>query len=165
MAGISHLQGTRLLEDVSSKRSTALSKSFLKSCVVTLLLANGVGALFGGTTLIVHPDGSGIGLPLSILRYSPFVDFLIPGIILFVTNGVCSFIVLLIVLRKMPRSYLYVMAEGAILTGWIIVQVIMIRGVGALHFIFGGIGLALMGCGWAMNGQSVTKRSRGSIST
>jgi hypothetical protein len=130
-----------------------MSKSFLKVSAIILLLVNGVGALFGGGNLIAHPDGSSIGMPLYLLQYFPFKDFFIPGIILFITNGLGSMLALLSVLFKMKKSYLSVMAEGALLTGWIIIQVILIRSIGTLHYVFGGIGLLLIGCSWAMGSR------------
>ena len=65
----------------------------------------GVGAVFGGGVLIVSPSGNLFGMPLSLLDKSPFPDFLIPGIILFVVLGLvpCG---LVFALLKKPVSAL-----------------------------------------------------------
>ncbi|MEP7233678.1 MAG: hypothetical protein ABI778_00150 [Ignavibacteriota bacterium] len=123
---------------------------FLKVLASFLLLMNGVGAVYGGWMLISHPDGSGFGMPLSILQYSPFTDFFIPGIILFIVNGLGSLLVFVLLFRRVRKYEWYVIGEGAILTGWIFIQVILIRGVGAPHFIFGAIGLLLIITGWLL---------------
>lgn len=48
----------------------------------------GVGAVFGGIVLILSPSGEWFQMPLSLLDNSPFSDFLIPGLILFLVLGV-----------------------------------------------------------------------------
>jgi heme/copper-type cytochrome/quinol oxidase subunit 3 len=40
-----------------------------------------------------------------------------------------------------------IIAQGAVLTGWIVIQVVMLHGIHYLHLIFGGIGLTLIACG------------------
>jgi hypothetical protein len=52
-----------------------------------LLAFLGVSALFGGGVLIISPSGRLLGMPLSMLDKSPFTDFLIPGLILFIILG------------------------------------------------------------------------------
>ncbi len=53
-----------------------------------LLLFLGTGGIVGGVHLIVHPHENQWGVrPLSLLQYSSFHSYLIPGIILLVSNG------------------------------------------------------------------------------
>jgi hypothetical protein len=127
-----------------------MSNTFLKGLATVLLLVNGVGALMGGGNLIAHPDGSSLKMPLYLLQYSPFKDFFIPGIMLFVTSGLGSMLALLTIIFKVKKSYLFVVAEGAILTGWIVIQVTLIRSIGTLHYVFGGVGLLLMLMGYLL---------------
>jgi hypothetical protein len=115
---------------------------------IALLLFNGLGALYGGGNLIMYPDGSGFRMPLSLLAHTPFHDFLIPGIILFVANGMSSIAVCAALLLNARYSWLLVMAQGVVLVGWIVIQVILIQGVGFLHFLFGFVGLALIVVAW-----------------
>lgn len=129
-------------------------KTLLKAIAGLLLLINGVGALCGGGGLMAYPDGSGLGMPLSMLRHTPFVDFLLPGIILFVANGLCSLAVLAALLFKHKYYPWLVIAQGAVLMGWIVIQVGMIQGVHLLHWLFGGIGLVLVVCGaWLVRAE------------
>ena len=59
----------------------------IRNILLFLLGFLGVGALFGGGVLIVSPSGKLFGMPLSLLDNSPFTDFLIPGLILFIVLG------------------------------------------------------------------------------
>ncbi len=45
-----------------------------------LQLFIGVGAIFGGIGLIIHPDGSFLQIPIELLANSPFTSYLIPVI-------------------------------------------------------------------------------------
>lgn len=123
-------------------------KTFLKILTALLLLFNGIGAIYGGGNLIFHPDGSSIHLSEELLKQTPFTNYLIPGIILFIANGLYSFAVLVALLLNL-RSYPWmVIAQGVILTGWIIIQILLIRTVYFLHIILGGVGIALILLGW-----------------
>ncbi len=130
-------------------------KTFLKTVASFLLLINGVGAIYGGWHLMNHPDGSSLQMPVYVLQYSPFTDYFIPGLILFVANGLFSFFVLIALLFKIPKHPWLVMIQGAILTGWIVVQCLMLQSIHTLHVIFGSIGAVLMICGWMINSHKV----------
>jgi hypothetical protein len=119
-------------------------KKFLTTCAILLLVFNGIGALYGGGLLMLHPDGSGLQMSTTILQHSPFHDFLIPGIVLFSVNGLCSFVVMAALLFGHPKAYLLLAAEGALLLGWIVVQVWMLQSLNGLHYTMGGTGLSMM---------------------
>jgi len=75
-----------------------------RNLLIILLLFLGVGALGGGAMLIISPSGELLGgLPLSILTHSPFDDFLIPGIILFLVLGLSPCLLSLALIKK-PAS-------------------------------------------------------------
>jgi hypothetical protein len=123
-------------------------KTFLKIVSLALLLFNGIGAFYGGLHLLMHPDGSSLGLSTDWLKHSPFDSFFIPGLVLFLVNGVFSFFVLWQVVFNKPGSGLYVLAQGAVLSGWILIQIIMLQTVYFLHYTLGAVGLALMLTGY-----------------
>lgn len=125
-------------------------KNYLKIISAILLLINGIGALYGGWNLIAHPDGSSIDLSIDWLKHSPFSNYLIPGIILFFTNGLASIVVLLALLYNHPKYCWLIIAEGALLTGWIIIQIQLIQTVYFLHFVMGGIGILLIISGYML---------------
>jgi hypothetical protein len=57
--------------------------------VLAILVAlQAVSGLGGGAVLVIDPSGGLLGMPLSVLRRGPFVDFLVPGVILLLVLGV-----------------------------------------------------------------------------
>ena len=118
-----------------------MMKTVFKIIASLLLLFNSTGALYGGLNLIMHPDGSSLHMSLDYLKYSLFNSYFIPGIILFVFNGLFSFLVLGALIFKHEKSPLFVIAQGSILTGWIILQVLMVKIISYLHIVLGITGL------------------------
>lgn len=122
-------------------------RSYVKYIALLLLLLNATGAFAGGIPMIVHPDGSASGLPLHYLQYSPFEDYLVPGIVLVLFNGVLSVIVFLALAFNVHFHSRLVILQGAVLTGWIVLQVMMLRDINFLHISFALIGIVLMKIG------------------
>lgn len=119
-------------------------KNILKIIASILLLFNGIGALYGGLSLMMYPDGSNIQLSMDWLEHTPFHNYFIPGLVLFIANGFFSIFVFISLLLNHRLSARLVMVQGAILCGWIIIQILMIQTVYFLHFILGGVGLGLI---------------------
>ena len=72
----------------------------MKKVLIFLLAFLGLGAVFGGSILIVSPNGKLFGMPLSMLENSPFSSFLIPGIILFLVLGLVPMLLVFSLLKK-----------------------------------------------------------------
>ncbi|MCC6463266.1 MAG: hypothetical protein IT260_22545 [Saprospiraceae bacterium] len=125
-------------------------KTFLKVTIAFLLLFNGSGALFGGWNLMAHPDGSSIQLSMDWLRHTPFPDYFIPGLVLFICNGLFSIVALLALLFAYRHTPWLVIAQGAILSGWIIIQMLFMQTVHFWHLALGFVGLALLLLGWRL---------------
>jgi small-conductance mechanosensitive channel len=64
------------------------------------LFVLGVGAVGGGFALAAAPDGSLLGMPLSMLEHSPFKNFFGPGLILAVLLGIYPLTVFYGLLRR-----------------------------------------------------------------
>lgn len=100
-----------------------------------LLLFVSVGALYGGGALVLKPDGSILGME-PWLSKMPFPNFLLPGIILFLLNGVLPLVVMIGLLYKpsVPLfntlnlysdkhwSWAYSLYSGVTILSWIIIQ-------------------------------------------
>lgn len=56
----------------------------LHTIALVALALLGITAVWGGAELIRYPTGAPMQIPLSLLQYTPFHSFLIPGIILLV---------------------------------------------------------------------------------
>jgi hypothetical protein len=118
--------------------------------LIVLQFLLGLGALGGGGVLIAAPDGSIIQIPLSILEFSPFHNFLIPGIILFTSLGLFPIAIayslwqlpawrwpdFLNPFRGMHWSWAASLAAGVILLIWITVEVLMLRSVEFLQVFY-----------------------------
>jgi hypothetical protein len=76
-----------------------------RNILLFLLTFLGIGAVFGGGVLIISPDGSLFGMPLSLLQNSLFTSFLIPGIILFTILGLVPICTIFALIKK-PKSEL-----------------------------------------------------------
>lgn len=123
-------------------------KTIVQVICIVLLLVNGLGALYGGFLLMLDPSGSKMQMPLSYLERSPFSNYLIPGIILFIVNGLFSLVTIITILCKSVHYYWFVIIQGLLLSGWILVQIILLRIFYApLHATFLIIGLCLIVCG------------------
>ena len=113
----------------------------LRIAATILLIFLGISALFGGGAFIVDPSGSLIQMPLSHLEHSPFKNFLIPGLILFLFNGVSGIVIAILAIRKYR---FYTELQGIVQDVWIVVQLIMIRSVSFLHYICFTVGTLLI---------------------
>jgi len=136
---------------VTSRRPAAL----LALIVVQVFQA--IGALGGGAVLIASPEGGIIKMPLSNLDGSPFKDFLIPGIILFVVLGIGPLAAAWVLIRQ-PRSAALARVNpfrheywgwtlsgviGAGLVIWIVVEVLIVP-YNFLQPFYAGVGIVII---------------------
>jgi hypothetical protein len=106
----------------------------------TLHVFVGIGAMAGGLAAIITPQGP-FGMPVEVLKNSPFSNYLIPGIILFTIIGVGNIISALMFRFKLQfQGYISSVFSWALVI-WIVVQCIMINSVVFLHILFFSIGL------------------------
>ena len=80
-----------------------MKPAFFRNILIGLLAFLGVGAMFGGGALIISPSGELLGMPLSMIKESPFSNFLIPAIFLFVVLGLAPCLLTFALVRK-PES-------------------------------------------------------------
>lgn len=144
VTNVCHIEGVQI--------STSKKKIF-RFLAIFLLLFNGVGAVVGGWILMIDPSGTQMQLPLDYLKHIPFKDYFIPGLILFVANGLLSFVVLIATVAKGRFYTQMLIVQGAILSGWIMIQILMVQDVYYLHYLMGSVGLALMGLGFVLSNK------------
>ena len=100
----------------------------------------GIGALAGGLAAITNPSGP-LGISVEALKYSPFTNFLIPGIILFTVMGIGNLLSALTLSFKLKyQGYISSIFSWALVI-WIVVQCIMLNSVNFLHILYFIIGL------------------------
>jgi hypothetical protein len=122
--------------------------NFLRITAIVLLFVVSLNALAAGYSFIVEPSGKGLGITTEYLKPSaPFKDYLIPGIVLFVVNGVLSSIIAVLASIKQKHYRVFIVMQGCILAGWIAVQLTMVTVFHPLHAIIASIGLILIAIG------------------
>jgi hypothetical protein len=128
---------------------TNKTSNFLRITAIVLLFIVAINALAAGYSFITDPSGKGLGITTAYLKPSaPFKNFFIPGMVLFLVNGVLSIIIAIIAINKKRIYPLLLMVQGCILIGWIGIQLLMVTTFHPLHLIIGSIGIGLLYIGW-----------------
>lgn len=129
------------------KRKIVLNSSrpFSVFMLFFLLAFQAMSGIYGGLSLALNPSGAFLQMPLSLLQDSPFGNYLIPGIILFIVLGVGPLIVAYRLWKKYKRAHLESLAIGIALLIWIGVEILMIgyHPQPPLQLIYGIVGLAI----------------------
>lgn len=106
-----------------------------------LILLHGIIAAICGIVLMRDVSGSEIGLQLSLLEHSPFVNYFYPGLILYTILGLGSFFTGICTLLKVRYYPWILMIIGSGIVIWIITQMIMIRLQFNLQYVIAAIGI------------------------
>ena len=110
----------------------------------------GLGAVAGGLGLVLEPSGANLGMPLEALERSPFSTYLVPGIVLFVLNGLGSLVGAAASFSRHGYAGETAMALGVFLVAWIIIQIYWISAFHWLHALYLGLGLLELLLGWSL---------------
>lgn len=132
-----------------------LQKHFgkLKKASIILLFFTGINAIIAGTLFMIDPTGSKMGMSTAYLSNAPFANFLIPGITLFVVNGLMNVLTAILTLKNYKHFPNLIILQGLLLSVWIIIQVILVRDFNGLHFTMLFIGLVLIVLGLGLKGK------------
>ena len=107
----------------------------------------GIGAVAGGLLLILDPSGTNLGTPIELLEKTPFTTFLVPGIVLFIVNGLGSFTGGIASFVRLRYAGELAMALGVFLVLWIVVQVYWMEP-HWLHAFYLALGILEVALGW-----------------
>ncbi|WP_051205313.1 hypothetical protein [Salinimicrobium xinjiangense] len=99
---------------------------FLNILLGSLQAVNGLSALLGGYMLIDDPTGESLALDAQWLQNTPFPNYLIPGIVLFLLIGITNVWGMWLTFNRKTKRAAFGTVFGLILMGWIIGQVIWI---------------------------------------
>lgn len=100
----------------------------------------GIGAIAGGLAAITNPYEP-LGMPIDLLKNSPFSNYLIPGIILFTIIGIGNIFSALVFRFKLKlQGYISSIFSFALVI-WIIIQCIILNTIAFLHGLFFLIGI------------------------
>ena len=126
--------------------------------LIILLFFQGISATPAGLLLVLEPTGERMQMPLTMLEGSPFPDYLIPGLILFVVLGLVAFFVMTCLFflpdwhwaqrpnpfKAQHWAWTASAAFGLALMIWIVVQVLTIGGGTLLQPLYFGVGLGIL---------------------
>jgi menaquinone-dependent protoporphyrinogen oxidase len=115
-----------------------------RATALVLCLFAGISAFFGGASLAGRPDGSLIGMPVSVLRHSPFHDFLVPGLLLLVVIGLGNLWAAFLHAIRSDYASLGSFLSGSALVVWMVVEMILLRSFHAVQVAYLLVGLALV---------------------
>ncbi len=117
-----------------------------------LCLVTGITAIAGGMLLVARPDGALVRIPTSALAHSPFSSFLVPGLLLLAV-GISNAAAGLLVLRDALRANESAFAAGAMLLGWIVTEMVMLRTIHVPQIVYCAAAVILMN-------EAVRRRAR-----
>jgi hypothetical protein len=129
-----------------------------KFLLIIILVILALSAAPAGFSLIIDPSGDGIGLPLSTLKLSPFRNFLIPGLFLFLIFGLLPFFLIYGLIKPKQHSLfkrinphkkehwalVFSFYLGIVLILWISIQLMMGVSHDVLHFIYTLMGILIV---------------------
>jgi hypothetical protein len=140
------------MNDIQSKRPLAAW------ILIVLLFFLGIGGVISGALLFMSPNGDLIGMSTFLLQGSPFPNFLIPGIILFLFVGVYQIFTGYGLLTRTPwngpdvinpcRGYHWAWTAswgaGVIMLIWIVTETVLLGYVSALQPVITIWGIVLI---------------------
>jgi hypothetical protein len=127
----------------------------IRILTLVMLLFVAVNALIAGAIFIIDPSGHLLYMDKTALQYTTFTNFLIPGIILFIVNGICNVVAVMYMILHRKGWKMMVFLQGLLLFGWIVIQVIMLHDLYFLHVVMAGIGIMLMLSALTLDEQKV----------
>lgn len=115
--------------------------------VLGLSMFAALSCVLGGAELIVWRAGNRYLPPLEVLRFTPFSDFAVPGLLLALVVGGAQVACAWLAYRRARGAVMATLLAGGILTGWVITESAMLRGVHILHGLYLAVGLAQLSIG------------------
>jgi menaquinone-dependent protoporphyrinogen oxidase len=112
--------------------------------VLTLCAFTGLTAVLGGIGLVTAPRGSPSVPPLSVLEATPFGSFLVPGLVLLLVVGGGNLVAAVMEARRLRYAELAAAAGGALVTGWIVVQMALIGVISWMQLLYLAVGLTTL---------------------
>lgn len=103
--------------------------------LLTVLGYEAVGAVLGGTLLIMAPDGGYMNMPVDIM-HGFFPDFLIPGSILLGLGMLNAFAFFSVLQKRANDWFMASLALGGFII-WFVVEIIILQALHWLHLMWG----------------------------
>ena len=125
----------------------------MKTFLFILLSFIAITSTLSGLLMISNSGGGILNLPLSLLDGTPFKDFLVPGILLTTIVGAVNLLAVFHNIKRHSDRYKWAIAGGIMISGWIVVQIILIHAAHWLHFLYLGIGILIILLAYQLKGK------------
>lgn len=125
----------------------------MKTILFLLVSFTALTAIVSGMLLIYDPTGSFFQMQLSLLSGTPFKNYLIPGFILTFLVGGTNLVAVVLNLMRSEKRYHWAIAAGVMISGWIIVQMIMISTFTWLQLLYLVIGILSILLAYQLEGK------------
>lgn len=116
----------------------------VRTISVLLLFFTGLNALYAGFLFMLDPSGNKMGMSIAYLSDSGFPSFFLPGLILFLVNGVVAVLTAMLTITEQKYYPYFIGVQGILLSGWIIIQVLLVHDFNFLHALMLVIALILL---------------------
>lgn len=125
-----------------------MPRSVLTKLLYGLEVFLALGGFYGGWSLLTDPTGNSLKMPAAMfLVGTPFDDYLIPGLVLFIVNGAFPLLVIVACLMDQAWAKWGHVAVGALLITWMVVQMALVGATTVLQWVYLALGVAILGLG------------------
>ena len=135
----------------------------VRALSIALLLICGGSAIVGGGSMLLDTSGSTLGLSVALLRSTPFVDYFIPGLVLFVIIGISGIVTGILTILRSRYSAQLTILQGAIVASWIAIQAFLLQIMDPIQMTVGAIGFTLFCLGLFLAGEETVTHDRRSL--
>jgi FtsH-binding integral membrane protein len=143
------MKNHRLVKAPNFKKQT----NNMKTILFLLVSFTALTALSSGILMIYNPSGSFFQMSESLLNGTPFKNFLVPGIVLALLVGGTNLAAVILNLMRNKNRYNWAIAAGVMISGWIIVQMILISAFSWFQLLYLVIGILTILLAYQLEGK------------
>lgn len=125
----------------------------MKTILFILIGFVALTASISGLLLMSNPDGAILQLSLKLLEGTTFHDYFIPGIMLTILVGATNLFTVWLLIKRDSSAYNWSLTCGIILCTWVLAQIIVLRAVHWMHFMYFVIGLMIALLAFQLKGK------------
>lgn len=141
-------------------RGAEADANFPRALMLALAVFAAVSCIAGGMELVIWHRGDHLLPSLDLLRFTPFHDYFVPGLILCLVVGGAQLLCAMALYQRNQAAPLACMVAGGTLSGWIVIESAMLRRFEALHALYLVVGLVLFALGVRAAWQRREPRTR-----
>jgi hypothetical protein len=127
----------------------------MKTFLFIILTFVGLTSFVSGLLMMSVPDGSILNLPISILKNTPFKDFKLPGLILFVFVGCVSMVAVFYNMVLSVKRFNWAIVSGIMIFIWMFLQFLFLKDYLLIELIYGICGVFIITISIHLKGKSL----------